>query len=453
MSKEVPKAVIDNNRNIVLQTLDTFGRTFGGTKQYPTAASTRGISQDIVLTRVKPVLQQVVRGREDEIRKQYGKDIFRSEAFGTWPRYQLAFLTTALHLIDIDGTPFEELKMATFCVMDLAYMRNYLRTEGTKDLPGRPVPIEKAMPNSGFGKLLRKLLIETSARGHIDFDVRNNKVYKERRIDSVELSADFWERRLHISKSGWKRWVCGMKVGMHAPELEQMYNLIRNYHLGSEYGIKPRDPYNWFLLTGPTGAGFSFVDPVTKRVYLQYEKAGLTRVAWNEPESEAVQNMNFTIGRWPFVSKELIKSMFPQHYSTTVAAWNKSPEVAPIEIAGCYVSKQLGIQLKWASKQPLGLEQHNAREVLAHTWKYLSSQVRSGTGQIDLNKVEEASNVVITILADLSAGKVVSARNPMELRTIDALSPYVEPAPGSGYVVKKGMEDAVRSFSLYAGVL
>lgn len=191
MPKEIPQAVLENNEQIILDTLDSFSRTPGIDKNYRAVAATRAESQQIILTKVKPRLKQVIQGREDEqIRQLYGGiNPFLSEAAGSYGIYQYAYLITALHFIDISGTPFENVKMATFLVGDKAYMPGYFRTEVTKGLP-----LEQARPKSDFGKLLKKLLIEASEHGHVDFDSAAGKegTFYLKKIDHEKLTSTFW---------------------------------------------------------------------------------------------------------------------------------------------------------------------------------------------------------------------------------------------------------------------
>jgi len=452
MPRGITQEKLEINREIVLETYDSFGRTPGATKEYPIAAATRGISQDLVLTKVKPELKHLLRGMSrEEIRNRWGKNIFLSEACGTYPKYQEAILTTALHMIDIDGTPLKNLELATFFVIDSGYMPNYFRTKGTLDLPERPVPLGDARPKYYFRKYLGKLLVEAKEKGHVDFDEQKEILYRVK-IDPVKFSADFWPRRMVWSKSGWRRHVIGMKVGMHAPEFRQIFPLIRDFHHGDVYKIKKSDPENWFLLVGPEGAGFSFIDRSTQRAYLQYAKAGLSDVDWKETESEAHRKVDFTISRLNWVSENLLKEMFPKEFSAAVAAWNKTPEVAPFIIGDCYAPKKLGIQLKWASKKPLDTKLHTAGQVLSNAWQYLSHQFYKPGKEVDFDKMEEVSNVVITFLKKLSDGETVKATTATELSVMGTLSEYVEKTP-SGYMLKKGMQDAVSSLNLYAGIL
>jgi hypothetical protein len=446
MPKEITKQMLDHDKSVVLQTLESFSSTPGVTKSYPTAAATRAISQSLVLTKVKPALKQLVLDRGDEIKELYGVNPFLSEAYGTRGKYWFALASTIMYLVDADGTPFDPLKTASFLIMD-SYTPDVFRTKGTIGKPRN-----QARPNYEFQKFFTKVLMEISEQGHVDYDTIKSTVSRES-INPVDFTVDFWGKLLHKTRSSWIRSLCAMKASLHAPELSEMYALLKKFHMGSEVGIRREHPDRWYLLTGPEGAGLAFTDN-SRRVRLQYEKVGSTPVNLNQQESEATRYINSTIRFLPWVSEEQIKEMFPQESSIIQGAWSKNPETAPIEIARCYAPKEMGIQLHWASKQPLGMEQHNAREILTGVWKYLRPEVRSLKGQIDLSNVENASNVVISAVADLSDGRVFNSRTSMELKTVGALSAYglVEMTP-NGYVVKKGMEHAMDSLALYIGVL
>ena len=447
MPKKVSKEVLNRNRNIIEQTMESFGGS-----RYAPAAATRMITDNLISTQIKPVLRQRIKGNEEAFKEKFGFNIFLSEATGTFFRYRWAIDTTAAHLASVDGTPLRELEFAAFGILD-HYMPNYWRTKGSIDSEEHPVPIEKAKPRHDFRKLVRQELTRMAKHGHIDFDERREMVYREN-IDPLEMTEDCWGGVLHKTPSSWKRAVGTTVVNFCALRLNEMYVEIRDRHLGREYGIKPLDTQKWWILTGPFGAGFAFKDR-DSMLHLQYAKAGFRSSNLEEELSETFKDINLTIKFLPWIHKEQIKEMYPEDYPKAEEIWYRNPEVAPAEIAGELVSKELAIQLRWGyRREALGLEQHNARPVLEQLWRYLSPRVAVKEGQMDLSEIKEASDVVITALSDLSGGRKFMASTPMEKRAMEALSThgYIEETAGV-YEVKKGMEQAIGYLALYVGKL
>lgn len=434
MPIEIPPEKLEENSNVILKTLQSFGGP-----RYVTAAAVRAITDNLAVTQAKPILKQLVKGREELFREKLGMNPFLSEA-GAWGKYQWAIATTAAHMASVDGTPISELELATFGVMDL-YMPNYFRTEGTMDLPDRPVPLHEAKPRHDFRKSVEKVLIKMTKGGHVDYEV-NRGIVRREEVDPVAMTVDFWKDILHRSSS-FKRNVATIKASLHSPHFADMYSLIRDVHLGREFGFRPIDCDKWWILIGKPGAKLAFRD-VDDRVYLQFEKPMRKGVDWKTHESESFRNVMQTITMLPFVSKEQLQYSQPQAYSTAVRIWNQTPDLSPVEIVGSYVSRKLANQLRWSSPEALTLEQNNVRAVLGQVWQYLKPK--------SMEEITEASDVVITALSDLQQGRTFSARTRMEERAMGALSAYVEKTNG-GYQAKKGMEDALDSIALYVGKL
>jgi hypothetical protein len=436
MPKPVTQAQLETNENIVVQTLGSFGGD-----RYAPAAAIRAMSNNIVMTQMKPVLKQRVKGREEQFKRSLGIDPYRTEYAGSWPKYRFAIETALAHIPDVDGTSLEYLTTAALCILD-GYMPNVFRTEGTKDLPdqGHSVPLDKAKPRYDFRKLIIEELKRMAKHGHIDFDEANGKVYREN-VDSVLMMKKFWGSILHQTRSGFKRDILSTKASLDAPSRREIFGLVRDAHLGREYDLKPDDVETWIVLTGKEGAGFLFTD-FQQRLHLQYEKPILSDVNLSDMASDALQVLNRTIRYCPFISTRQLKELHPQHYATAVEIWNRSPYLAPLIIADQVVSKELGRQLQWGQKEGLGMEHHNARQTLSQLW----DQIRPKTP----NEIEETSNVLITALYDLSQGKTTRTASPMEVRAMNALAPYVEQVAGR-YQVKKGMDHSVDVLTLYVG--
>jgi hypothetical protein len=446
MPKQLSKEQLEENANTISQILESFG-----SRKYAPAAATRALSHNLILTNVKSRLKERVSGKEEEFKKELGFNPYFSEAIGDYGRYDLAILTTAITLADTDGTPLSLLTKGALYIID-DYVPNLYRTNGTMDTPFRPVDVLDSRPNYSFRKKLEKLLRTAHQDGYVIFDEKREMVYREA-VDPVKMTVEFWKRKLgfSIGKSSLKRSICSVKASLHAPILREMPNLIIENHLGEEIGFRKKDAERWYMLTGPNGAGLAFTDP-SLRVHLQYEKSMFGDVDWTEKQSEAYSNITTAIEFCPFMERTHIARLFPTDYETFIEITSKNETLAPAKIGKGYVSKPLAKRLNWGSKEPLGLEQHNARVVLQKLWGYLLPPRDKEESQKTLERIEQASNVALTALTDLKNGRDFMAKSPMELAAMKALSPYVEMSSSGGYQTKKGMEDSIAFYALFAGV-
>lgn len=241
MPIEISKTVIERDENIVAATLDTLARD----RQYRRAISIKGISNLLNMTGVKPALKKLMIGREQQVKDIIGRNPYLMEAYGSRDTYNFAFQVLLANMVGFDGTPFNYAMTGVFVQLN-QFMDGYYLNKGDRGLP-----IEKARPSYDFLRFGRKNLQEMMELGTVDFveGGDNGGTIIRENVDPETMWSKFWGKRLHLSKSGFIRDVSSMKADRDAPEERLMFDLLRDYHNGREYGLTRRRVNDWLLLT------------------------------------------------------------------------------------------------------------------------------------------------------------------------------------------------------------